>query len=42
MARKMNSLFVAIATLVKNNLGKRFLINILMNISSDALRDYLE
>ena len=34
--------FVAIATLVKTNLGEKGLINILMNISSKALRDYLE
>ena len=34
--------FVAIATLVKSNLGEKGLINILMNISSKALRDYLE
>ena len=38
----MNSSFVSIATLVKSNLGEKCLINILMNISSDALRDYLE
>ena len=38
----MNLSFVARATLVKSNLGKRCLINILMNISSDSLRDYLE
>ena len=38
----MNSSFVAIATLVKSNLGESCLINILMNISSEALRYYLE
>ena len=38
----MHSKFVAIATLVKSNLGEKCLINILMNISSEALRDYLE
>ena len=38
----MNSSFVSIATLAKSNLGEKCLINILMNISSDALRDYLE
>ena len=38
----MHSLFVAIATLVKGNLDEKCLINILMNISSKALRDYLE
>ena len=38
----MNSSFVSIATLVKSNLGEMCLINILMNISSNGLRDYLE
>ena len=38
----MNSSFVAIATLVKSNVGESCLINILMNISSEALRYYLE
>ena len=38
----MNSSFVSIATLVKSNLGKKCLINTLMNISSDALRNYLQ
>ena len=38
----MHSLFVAISTLVKSNLDEKCLINILMNISSEALRDYLE
>ena len=38
----MNSSFLSIATLAKSNLGEKCLINILMNISSDALRDYLE
>ena len=42
MSETMNSSFVSIATLVKSNLGEKCLINILMNISSDALRDYLE
>ena len=42
MARTTHSSFVSIATLVKSNLGERCLINILMNISSDALKDYLE
>ena len=42
MSRTMNSSFVSIATLAKSNLGEKCLINILMNISSDALRDYLE
>ena len=38
----MHSSFVAIATLVKGNLGEKCLINILMNISSEALRGYVE
>ena len=42
MARTIHSSFVSIATLVKSNLGERCLINILMNISLDALKDYLE
>ena len=42
MSRTMNSSFVSIATLVKSNLGEKCLINILMNISSDSLRNYLQ
>ena len=38
----MNSSLVAIATLIKGNIGERCLINILMNISTPALRDYLK
>ena len=38
----MNSSLVAIATLIKSNIGERCLINILMNISTPALRDYLK
>ena len=38
----MNSALVAISTLVKSNIGERSLINILMNISTLALRDYLK
>ena len=38
----MNSSFVAISTLMKNNIGEKCLINILMNISAQELRDYLE
>ena len=37
----MNSLFVAISTLVKSNIGKNCLVNILLNISTNTLRDYL-
>ena len=42
MSRTVNSSFVSIATLVKSNPGEKCLINILMNISSDALRNYLQ
>ena len=38
----MNLALVAISTLVKSNIGGRCLINILMNISTPALRDYLK
>ena len=38
----MNSSFVAISTLVKSSIGEQCLINILMNISIQLLRDYLE
>ena len=38
----MNSSLVAIGTLVKSNIGERCLISILMNISNQALRDYLK
>ena len=37
----MNLSLVAISTLVKSNLGEKSLINILMNISTQSLRDYL-
>ena len=42
MTESMHSSFVSIAILVKSNLGERCLINILMNISSESLRCYLE
>ena len=38
----MNSSFVAINTLVKSNTGEHCLANILMNKSTQLLRDYLE
>ena len=38
----MNSAFVAISTLIKSNIGKKCLIDFLMNVSAQALRDYLE
>ena len=37
----MDSSLVAISTLVKNNIGGKCLINFLMNISIQSLRDYL-
>ena len=37
----MGSAVVVTSILVKSNIGNRFLINILMNISTPALRDYL-
>ena len=40
--KNMNSSFVAISSLIKNYVGENCLINILINISSHALRDYLE
>ena len=42
MAGTKYSSFVSIASLVKSNLGERCLLNILMNISTGALTDYLE
>ena len=42
MTESMHSSFVSIAILIKSNLGERCLINILMNISSESLRCYLE
>ena len=38
----MNSSFLAIATLVATNLGDSCLINILMSISNESLRYYLQ
>ena len=37
----MNSSFVAISTLVKSDIGEKCLINILMNMSTHTLKDYL-
>lgn len=42
MTGTMNSSFLSIVSLVKSNLGEKCLINILMNISLQALTDYLE
>ena len=40
--KNMNSSFVAISTLIKRDIGEKCLINVLMNISAQALRDYLK
>ena len=40
--KNMNSAFVVISTLIKSNIGEKCIINFLMNISAQALRDYLE
>ena len=38
----MNSTFIMISILVKINLGKKCLINALINVSSEALENYLD
>ena len=38
----MNSSFAAISTLVKSDIGEKCLINILINISTQAFKDYLK
>ena len=38
----MNSAFVVISKLVKSDIAEKCLINFLMNVSTQALRDYLE
>ena len=38
----MNSSFVAISTSMKNNIGEKYLINFLMNISTQSLKVNLE
>ena len=38
----MNSSFVVISKLIKSNIGQKYLVNILMNVSTQALRNYLE
>ena len=40
--KNMNSSFVAISTLVKSDTGEKSLINILMNISTQAMKDYVK
>ena len=38
----MNSSLVAIGTLLKSNIDEKCLINFLMNVPNQALRDYLK
>ena len=38
----MNSSFVVISKIIKSNIGEKCLINFLMSVSAQALRDYLE
>ena len=38
----MNSSFATISTLVKSDIGEKCLINILMNMSTQALKGYLK
>ena len=38
----MNSSFVAISTLIKSDVGEKCLVNFLINISTQALKDYLK
>ena len=38
----MGSSFVAISSLIKDDIGEKCLINVLMNISCQALKDYLD
>ena len=40
--KNMNSLFVVISKLVKSHIGEKYLLNCLMNVSAQALIDYLE
>ena len=38
----MNSSFVVISKLIKSNIEEKCLVNLLMSVSAQALRDYLE
>ena len=38
----MNSSFVVISKLIKSNIGEKCLLNFFMNVSAQALRDFLE
>ena len=37
----MNLSLMAISTLVKSNIGEKYLTNLLINISTQSLRDYI-
>ena len=38
----MNSTFAVISILIKGNIGEKCLVNFLMNVSAEGLKDYLE
>ena len=38
----MNSSFVVISKLIKSNMGEKCIINVLINVSAQALRDHSE
>ena len=38
----MNSTFAVISTLIKSNIGEKYLKKFLMNVSTKGLKDYLE
>ena len=40
--KNMNSSFVVISKLIKSNMGEKCIINVLINVSAQALRDHLE
>ena len=40
--KNMNSSFVAISALIKSDIGEKCLVNFIVNISTQALRDYLK
>ena len=40
--KNMNSTFAAISTLIKSDIEEKCLINVLMNVSTKGLKDYLE
>ena len=40
--KNLNSSFVAISTLIKSDIGEKYLVNFFINISTQALKDYLK